>query len=237
MKSLRIFYLFGAVGFFHLLSLLMAWHDMAVITKPLLLPLLAVWFWRAQLGVRSKFTQTFLAGLIASFFGDTFLLGQGKTFFLAGLVSFLIAHVLYILAFKNYPGYRSGFLDKRPLWSLPFVVIVIGVNWFLWPDLLPDLRIPVLIYSIVISLMVASAFNMIGRVSESLYPILIGGAILFLLSDIILSIEKFKEPYISASLIRFAVMSTYLTGQALLAIGVIKAASILDSSPIADPPD
>src|SRR5690606_20510395 len=47
----------------------------------------------------NKKNWLFIAGLVLSFFGDLFLMFSWG--FIAGLTSFLIAHMLYILTFKE----------------------------------------------------------------------------------------------------------------------------------------
>jgi len=168
-------------------------------TKPLLIPILIIYYIsRAQ-----NVNWLFASGLVMSFFGDLFLMFSWG--FIAGLTSFLIAHILYILTFKNL------FLKKNLL-IIPFILIfIIGLCAFLYPHL-GTLKTPVILYAITIGTMlyVALGTNM---------KWLIIGAGLFVLSDSILAINIFYQKSLWGSL---AVMMTYVIAQFFLVEGILK---------------
>ena len=122
-----------------------------------------------------------------SWFGDAFLVGTSRHWFLLGLVSFLIAHIVYTTAFIS-----SG-LERR--WTLgalaPIVVIAAGVMVWLQPHLPQELVWPVRVYTAVISLMVISAFGTLGAGAT---PLIVSGACLFYLSDLSVAALRFTEP-------------------------------------------
>src|SRR3954469_1473839 len=80
-----------------------------------------------------------VAGLIFSMCGDIFLMLPSDRF-MAGLVSFLVAHLFYITAFAQ------GFPGMVGLWPLaPLGLYGVGMYRFLSPGL-GKMRLPVVIY-------------------------------------------------------------------------------------------
>ena len=175
-------------------------YRLRYLTKPLVLILLTVWF--SGTGGWQGSGRYFGIALIFSLFGDIFLLkGLLKArpaFFLWGLVSFLIAQIAYVL----------GFNQPRPLLSLPTLGIVITValvSYFNGGRLIQSLKakpatqnmvLPVTIYMIAISLMLASALNTLLR-GDWLAPAALlsaFGATLFYISDSILAHDEFSQP-------------------------------------------
>jgi uncharacterized membrane protein YhhN len=149
-----------------------------------------------------------IAGLVFSLFGDIFLM-LPKERFVAGLASFLVAHLFYISAFQS--GIRFG---ARPLLLVPFVLAAGLVLYFLWPRL-GRLRVPVVLYVVVLVVM---AWQASARAAElrgiATYAAAIGAA-LFVVSDATLAINRFRRPFRAAQAV---VMTTYVAAQALIAL-------------------
>jgi len=160
--------------------------------------------------LRSNYGRILLGGLVFSWFGDMFLLGRGETLFLAGLVSFLLAHIAYVIAFSFH-----GLNDK---WSiaaiLPIAAISIAASIWLTPHLPESMVLPVRAYTLVISLMVITAFGARGAGGPLLIP---AGAVLFYLSDLSVASLQFTSPefpnYVWG-------LPFYYTGQLMLASSV-----------------
>jgi uncharacterized membrane protein YhhN len=159
---------------------------------------------------RSRYGRIILLGLAFSWFGDMFLLGEGETFFLAGLASFLLAHVAYIFAFSTY-----GLSDK---WSfsalLPVAIMSMVVTIWLTPQVPEGMVVPVRIYTFAISLMVILAFGARGVGAPVLVPL---GAALFYFSDLSVALLQFTStpfPHYVWGL------PFYYTGQLMLALSV-----------------
>jgi alkylglycerol monooxygenase len=158
----------------------------------------------AQLG---RFDALLLGALVMSLAGDAFLMFPG--YFIPGLVSFLVAHLLYIALFRM--GQR-WFPSRRAL------AITLGVGAvmyaYLWQGGLPAaLRVPVAAYVIVIALMAAQA---IGRATVLRDGAAVGvavGAGFFMLSDSLLAVNKFVSPLPMAQV---GVLSTYYLAQILI---------------------
>ena len=172
--------------------------------KPMRMGLLTAAGGMAPLG---RFDALLLGALAMSLAGDAFLMFPG--YFIPGLVSFLIAHLLYIALFRM--GQR-WFPSRRAL------AITLGVGAvmyaYLWQGGLPAaLRVPVAAYVIVIALMAAQA---IGRATVLRDEAAVGvaiGAGFFMLSDSLLAVNKFVSPLPMAQV---GVLSTYYLAQILI---------------------
>ena len=168
-------------------------------TKPLLVPILIIYY---SFNVQ-KLNWLFVAGLIMCFFGDLFLMFSWG--FIAGLSSFLIAHILYNLTFKR-------LFHRKNLLSIPVIILfIVCLCAFLFPHL-GAMKIPVFLYALTIGLMQYTALG-------TNLKWLIIGALLFVLSDSILSINLFYQKSIIGSL---CVMLTYVIAQFCLVRGMIK---------------
>jgi uncharacterized membrane protein YhhN len=155
----------------------------------------------------STYKVAVVAGLVCSLAGDVFLM-LPRDRFIAGLISFLIAHVLYIIAFTS----RSGFNASLPAL---LVLSMYGALMLrcLWSHL-GKMRLPVLIYMLVILMMVLQAWES-HRLSGQPHAFLAAiGAALFALSDSALALNRFRRPFRSAQAI---VLSTYFAAQWLIA--------------------
>ncbi len=222
----RLLLVFAVLSVLNLIAGALHLDWLGYATKPLLVSILAVWYYQHSSNVRkNNFFQAFLMGLCFSVLGDTLLMfvkTKGELFFMLGLGSFLIAHVWYILAFTAYPSFKSGPIARNPLLIMPFLVVFVLATMYLWPDL-GTLRIPVIAYSFVIIAMLAFCYNMRNRVPRHVAQTLFIGAVLFVLSDFTIAFTKFKDSGLTPSIGGLIIMSTYLVGQYLLASGMKKA--------------
>jgi len=153
--------------------------------------------------------------LVASAVGDVLLdLDRGRLF-IPGLCAFLVAHVVY-----------TGFFASRwpipPRLSLPQIVLLplilayaAAFGFWLAPELATmHLIFPVMIYICVIATMVITS---VGAKLSKAVPI---GAFLFLISDSLLAIAKFKEG--SFALRDYLVWGTYYGAQYFITTGVLR---------------
>lgn len=177
--------------------------ELRFFTKPLLLPILILLYVTRLKSEKIQLSKLFLTGLVLSFFGDLFLLF--KWGFLPGLGSFLLAHVFYIISFRK--------KTQNTIWK--FWPIILGLFAtallvFLFPYL-KEMKVPVIIYAVVISVMMYTALKTHNRN-------LIVGALLFLISDTLLSISLFLQPLM---IINLLVMITYVLAQWFLVRGML----------------
>lgn len=227
MKNLPqlFFFLFTISAFTNLWSEVMDWRLGVLISKPLLMTTLGLFFW---VSTRKKMTYLrffILLGLLFSLFGDSFLMfsGRGNAFFLLGLSSFFITHLFYGIGFWKYPSEEKGLVQNQPLWSFPFLLFLVLNSWMLWDGLEGAMKIPVILYSLVISMMAITALNLKGKVDNKTFHTIFGGAILFMISDALIGLSKFGGIDGSTPLIRSSIMATYILGQYLIVKGAIQA--------------
>jgi uncharacterized membrane protein YhhN len=220
-----------SLAFFFVNALVLMWgefifsRDIILITKPLLMPLLAIWLWFESLSFQGihavRLRNTWLIGLAFSTLGDILLMFTGKqsgsSFFLMGLCSFLCAHLSFIYALNAWRGSESGLVQREPEWVLPFLGYITGLLWFLWAGIPAAMKGPVIIYAIVISTMMISVLQLRDMIRQNVFYLLFGGAILFALSDSIIALNKFGQSFSSA---RISIMLTYIIGQSLMAYGI-----------------
>jgi uncharacterized membrane protein YhhN len=147
-----------------------------------------------------------ITGLLFSLAGDVFLMLPSDRF-VAGLVAFLIAHLFYIAAF----GSEISSLIWWPL--IPFVIYGIVIYTILAPSL-GKLKLPVLIYIIVILMMAWLAWERWSQTGQSGALLASIGAILFVISDTILAIDRFRGTF---KLSRVLNLATYFAAQLLIA--------------------
>lgn len=131
----------------------------------------------------SRFGRLLLAGLMLSWCGDAILLGESRRAFLAGLGTFLAAHVAYIAAFLHF-----GIAARRALYAaVPAAAAAIAVGAWLAPHMPAGLALPVHLYTAVITLMVVAAIGAWGAGAPGLVA---AGALLFFGSDVSVAAER-----------------------------------------------
>lgn len=194
------------------------------ITKPLLMILLGIHFYFNKSG-DNFYGRLLLISLFFAFLGDTFLMfretgARSQQFFLLGLGSFLFTQLLYFVAFWKYAN-GTGFIRKNPWIALIFLAFLVGNSLFLLPDLPTAFKIPVLVYSTVITLMVLSCTNLYQIIPTDVFILLIIGVLLFLCSDTLIGLNQFKKEELSIPFPRLAIMSTYILAQWLIVKGSI----------------
>jgi uncharacterized membrane protein YhhN len=172
------------------------------------------------LGVeRSQDRDNLILAIALSFssLGDALLDLDPERHFIKGLLAFLAAHLIYILLFV-----RNWARPPRPKvwqWALVAAALVYSLVLSLW--LAPSLgavAAPVMIYVCVITVMSVSAI--LARFSR---PWVYTGVILFLISDSILAVDRFKSP---VPLRGYLVWATYYLAQCGIAIGFLREKSV-----------
>jgi uncharacterized membrane protein YhhN len=107
---------------------------------------------------------------------------------------------------------------QRVRLAFPIVLAGTGLVVILYSKL-GDLQIPVIVYAAVITTMVLTALFRYGRTSNSSFWQVFIGAVLFMISDSILAINKFLDPITNAGLY---IMITYVAAQFLIVHGILK---------------
>lgn len=179
---------------------------LVLIFKPLvLLSLMLLYFVTA-----TKINKIYVLALVCSFFGDVLLMYVGDVYFTFGLVSFLLAHLIFIKIIVD--RFQKPDLSKIIMSIIPFAILFIGIIYFLKDDL-NELFIPVVIYGFTISTfgVVAMLDYMNTRTDQSF--LMFVGAVIFISSDSILAINKF---YNTTQVLEVFVMATYIVAQFLI---------------------
>lgn len=150
-------------------------------------------------------------GLVFSLAGDIWLMLPGDRF-VPGLASFLLALVCYAWAF------RGGLSGSDFVLVLAFLIVVGAVTLrYLWPGVAAGLRGPFLVYSTVMILMCSLGAGRAMREPSVGSLAAAGGAILFMASDTMLGINRFRRPF---QLAHAAVLGTYFAGQLVISLSV-----------------
>lgn len=208
---------YAVLAALHVLGVASDSETLSWATKPLLMPVLAVWLFQQTKGSSSALRNGWLAGLAFSTLGDVLLQFPGSLFFLLGLSAFLLAHLSFIAGINLGLKDRRGFLRENMGWLLPLVAYPLALLWWLWTGIPEGMRLPVAVYASVISTMLASVVNLRGRIPPAVFHTLLLGALLFVLSDSLIAVSKFGQPFAGAHV---AIIVTYIAGQYLLVRGV-----------------
>ncbi|MFD9321975.1 lysoplasmalogenase [Streptomyces sp. NPDC060053] len=199
-RSRVLLALFALAAAVDLLSLAVGSDAGHAVAKPLLMPLLAAW------AVLRGAPRLLVAALLCGWGGDTLLLFDADPAFLAGMASFAAGHLCYLALFARVgrPHARGALL--APCYAAALIATVV----LLWPDLPADLRLPVAVYSTLLTAMAYSATTRLGPVAGA------GGA-LFLLSDTLIATGVADWPQLPRP--DLWIMLTYIAAQVLLVLG------------------
>ena len=185
-------------------------------TKPLLMPLLFLGFYVGSANRNSNGFYFIVAALVLSWAGDVLLQMNGM--FIQGLISFLLAHIFYIMYFiSSNPG-KKGMLQLHPLIGIPVLLYIVLFLWILFP-FLDALKIPVTVYGITIGAMLLMSINMQRKTNNMAATYFIVGALLFVVSDSLLAVNLFAY---SSMLLSLCVMLTYASAQYLIVKGALQ---------------
>ena len=178
--------------------------------KPATTLLIIAWAWPRGADAPAV-RRWILAGLWFSLAGDVFLMWpQG---FLPGLVSFLLAHLAYIVAFTR----RLRFAARWQPFAL-YAAVAALLLARLWPSVPAALQLPVVAYVVCLASMAAQAgaawLAARGTAEALLARHAALGGLLFMTSDTLLAFNKFDAPLPLASL---WILATYWSAQGLIA--------------------
>ncbi|MFE7930458.1 lysoplasmalogenase [Streptomyces sp. NPDC057456] len=202
-RSRVLLALFALAAAVDLLSLAVGSDAGHTLAKPLLMPLLAAW--AALRGA----PRLLVAALLCGWGGDTLLLFDADPAFLAGMASFAAGHLCYLALFARVGGPHARGALLAPCYAAALITTVV----LLWPDLPADLRLPVAVYSTLLTAMAYSATTRLGPVAGA------GGA-LFLLSDTLIATGVADWPQLPRP--DLWIMLTYIAAQVLLVLGATR---------------
>lgn len=213
----RTLVVLAAVGAAHLAAQLLGLTTAAGATQVLLMPVLAAGLWASTSPPRPRMIRVVLAALGLSWLGDAIpRFVDGEAGFLGMLGSFLIAQMIYAIAF--WPLRHRSVL-RRPVAVLPYVAVAGAIIAATAPA--ADALVPALVvYAAAIAVMAVLSTGL-GRLGG------MGGA-LFVLSDALIALNTFAVLTLPAHGVW--VMSTYITAQALLVAAVHREAAVTSRS-------
>lgn len=208
---------------FYISYLITVWYKIDYLNfylKPLLVPSLIFYVVSTP---RFSGKGILILSLFMSTLGDILLLFSdiNELFFISGLISFLITHVIYIHLFFT----KSKKLNSYKWVYGSIALLSIYLFYFLstmW-DNLKTLKIPVTVYALVISIMLFVAIQLVASKSLRRGGYVLLGALLFVISDSLLAWSKFHQDIAHSS---FWVMSTYLFAQYFIVTGWVSSMKI-----------
>jgi uncharacterized membrane protein YhhN len=213
-----IFILMILIAIVEWLAVYKNWRKVEYAAKPGVMVFLLAWLLLSA-GMRGPLFW-FGLGILLSLAGDVLLLlPNEKRWFPFGLGAFLLAHIAYIVGLNLPPA--------------PLNTVTLGVALFVTVTAFPlinrvvrslpkkglrRLVEPVRYYAATISLMLFSALMTLFRIDWRLIPACLTslGALSFIISDLVLSWNKFVKPIRRG---RLLLMVTYHLGQILLVVG------------------
>ncbi len=198
----------------------------SLLFKALIIPSLMVFY---HFSVREKydfFHRLIMVGLFFSWLGDIILQLADTDFairnsidylFIGGLASFLITQLIYMIAFSLPKGKNIVFTTRA--YQVILVVLYGAMMLYFLYRSLGDMRVPVIAYTVIILLMLLAALNRYGKVNGLSYILVVIGAMLFVISDSLIAVNKFHMKINFAGVM---IMITYVTAQYLIVLGCIR---------------
>lgn len=218
-KNITWLYLFLIATLADLSFIIDGNSDYRFFSKPLILLGLILFFYRITKPIASTLlTKSILGALIFSWIGDILLMWDHL--FVYGLGAFLMAHVCYIIGFRlaqESPNRieRVNFV-KSFFFNLPIYLAAAFTFYLINPNL-GNIKIPVIIYIIVIVSMVVTARERFKKCNAASFWQVFIGAILFFISDGAIAISRFFMKFPESGIL---IMGTYATAQLLIVMGI-----------------
>jgi len=203
----------------HCLFIYLEMNELRTLSKVLLVPVLLIYLAAHRRKDTGPSPLVYFA-LVFAFLGDVLLSRTSETFFLFGMLAFIGTHICNTIFFsklrKKYFAIGNGMIVALFLLSLFSAIVFIEIK----PNL-GKFEIPILVYMLIISLMTVAATGTIQNPSlkKIAGACFIPGAVLFVLSDATLAMNKFlwHQPMMD-----IVVMLTYGAAQYFLVRGYVR---------------
>ena len=214
MKLLK--YLFLVPAALNLSGQLLGSNVMTDLSKPLLMPLLAlsVWLLMKDHGVRGPRVKTIILALLFGAIGDVLLMVGGTGWFLAGMLAFLIGHVFYFCSIPA-PWKVKGISGK--IFSLLLLACLIAGVVSLAGKIPVEgfMKTAVTLYACAFAFLIHACIVAAVDRKCPLYFLVALGFAVFAFSDTFVAIGAFTDLRVPQR--GFIVMSTYILAQAVVA--------------------
>ncbi len=219
MRNIFISVLYWIVGFVHLFFVYRhgeypLWE---FYTKAAIIPILLFTCFAVKNRKNHPVGIPLVLALVFSWIGD--LLLTKEDFFIYGLSAFFIAHCFYIVSFmkSNFENHEVPLIKKAPIFMFVFVIFGGLMFMYLRPNL-GEMILPVMAYMAILIGMNIAALNRYKKVNDRSFWLVMLGALLFLISDSIIAINKFDHLINNAGVY---IMFTYLLAQYLIVQGTL----------------
>lgn len=229
MKNPAISILYFFIGFISIILLNRSDFWPGLLAKALIIPVLIIVLLIYIKPLTNRLHMFMIAGLFFSWMGDIILefSKDNPDMFILGLGSFLLAHLMYFTVFVTTPG-KNTILNNRIWLLIPLIIYGAALVSFLFNDL-AAMKLPVIIYATVILTMLSGAINRKEKVNKKSYYLVLAGAILFLISDSTIAIDKFSHQFNASGIV---VMVTYIVAQYLIVEGYITQFPRTNANPV-----
>ena len=198
-------------------------QSIRVITKPSVMSslILFTFYNKEVLSTRKKKLMLLLLAFL--WLGDVFFLSfEDSIFFLLGFSFFLLANMVYIFLFQKKVEYQFGRV-------LLFSAFVLAYAFFFMRaivDGVGDYFYPIIFFMIMAFNMLQAAFFRWQQVNRLSFYLVFLGALIFMLSESIVALEKFAEPIPFTD---YLIMPTHGIGNFLMIFGLIIEERVLSS--------
>ncbi|NND31080.1 MAG: lysoplasmalogenase [Saprospiraceae bacterium] len=199
------------------------WVSYRILSKPLIMLTIIFLFYRHPISPRHH--RTFIyAALIFSLIGDVVLIFSDlhSAVFIGGLASFLLAHIFYGITFGKQIDFSKIYVIQVIKPAVLFLIFGLVFFYFMHP-FFASLLVPVAAYMMTILAMATLAYLRKENVPRESFSWVLAGAILFIISDSILAINRFRSPLPYADV---WVMTTYASAQFCIVWGLIKSKDV-----------
>jgi len=132
------------------------------------------------------------------------------------LHTLILAGLFFSWAGDVVPG-KNSIITNRIWLLIPVIIYGLVLVFYLYDDL-AEMKLPVIIYAAVILTMLSGAINRIEKVNRKSYYLVLAGAILFVISDSSIAINKFSHQFECSGIV---IMATYILAQYLIVTGDI----------------
>ena len=192
---------------------------------------LSIWLRIAPYWVGSRIVQLLPFAVLFAWLGDVLLMfsrdsitwADPMLFFMLGLSGFMVMQLIYLRIYTLVPppANQDSLLQRQPLIALPVLFIIIGFVALIYPNPKVDagMLAALVIYGSTLGLMALLALNRYGRVSRESFRYVFGGAVLFLISDLIIGLDKFVFPHYP-NLAGAVIMLSYVLAQYFILEGL-----------------
>lgn len=192
--------------------------------KPLIMALLMLYVWQFCRAVGFVgYIRWLLAGMVFAMLGDILLMIQEVDLFAPGLGAFLVMQICYSIAFLKSIQAGGQTITRRWLIrsSIPFALYLIIFLIVLRPAFVGKPALEVLWWPVVIYAICLNSMGVLAVQRQELpgYNQVVLGALLFILSDSAIAVDKFLSPFAGST---WLVMSTYAAAQYLIMVGMIQ---------------